>query len=113
MGSEVLESCLFDAGEDIITQGESGDKFFIIEDGTCSAFIKGESGEKEVKKYEKQGEYFGELALLTDNPRKASIRATGEGCSVLALSKEDFTSILGPIKDILRKDADKYPQYAE
>lgn len=111
--SECLHSELFDTDEVIITQGESGDRFFIIEDGTCSAFITGAEGEKEVKQYTKQGDYFGELALLTAEPRRATVRATGEGCSVVSMSKEEFTNLLGPIEDILQKHAGLYPQYAE
>jgi len=106
-------STLYDTDEVIITQGEIGDKFYVLEDGTCAAFISGAHGDKEVKKYEAQGEYFGELALLKDEPRKATVKATGEGATVLSVSKEDFTNVLGPIVDILRKSADKYPQYAD
>jgi len=109
--SELMESDCFDDGEDIITQGEAGDKFFIIEDGTASAYISGPDGEKRVKSYEK-GEYFGEIALLKNEPRKATVRATGQGAVVVSLSKEDFTNMLGPIQDILNKHIDKYPQYA-
>jgi len=111
--SECLESELFDTGEVIISQGEAGDKFYIVEDGTCSAFMMGADGEKEVKQYNRQGEYFGELALLTAEPRRATVRATGEGCSVVSMSKEQFTNLLGPIEDILQKHAGLYPQYAE
>mmetsp|Transcript_65360 Transcript_65360/g.191263 ORF Transcript_65360/g.191263 Transcript_65360/m.191263 type:complete len:366 (+) Transcript_65360:70-1167(+) len=111
--SDLLQSELFDTGEEIMKQGEPGEKFYILEDGTCAAYISGSDGEKEVKEYNKQGQYFGEIALLKDEPRKATIRATGEGCALLSISKEDFTSVLGPIQDILRKDMDKYPQYAQ
>lgn len=111
--SDLLESNLYDAGEEIIVQNEPGDKFYILEDGTCAAFIAGPEGEKKVKDYEKQGEYFGEIALLNNEPRKATVRATGEGATVLSLTKEDFELILGPIKDILAKDIGKYPQYAQ
>jgi len=110
--SDLLESSLFDEGEEIIKQGEVGDKFYILEDGTCSAYMTGTDGEKKVKDYETQGDYFGEIALLNAEPRKATVRATGEGATVLSLSAEDFELILGPIKDILHKDIDKYPQYA-
>jgi len=111
--ADALETECFDAGEDIIKQGEVGEKFYILEDGKAAAFISGGGGEKEVKKYEKQGDYFGEIALLTAEPRKATVRASGEGCSVVSLSKENFTSILGPITDILKKHVDMYPQYAD
>merc|ERR1712176_309188 len=107
-----MESTLFDSGETIIQQGDPGDCFYIVEDGTCSAFISGEEGEKEVKAYG-IGDYFGEIALLTNEPRRATIRATGQGCAVIFISKEDFTNILGPIKDKLKESIDKYPAYAQ
>lgn len=109
--ADAMESNLFDTDEDIIKQGDAGDEFFIVEDGTCSAFISGADGEKEVKTY-KAGDYFGEIALITDEPRKATVRATGEGCTVMSISKEGFTNILGPIRDQLSKDISKYPKYA-
>lgn len=110
--SELLESHLYDADEDIIVQGEVGDKFYILEDGHCAAFIKGPSGEIMVKEYQNKGDYFGEIALLTDAPRKATVRARGEGAAVLSISKEDFMLVLGPVSEILKRDIDKYPQYA-
>merc|ERR1712228_1112824 len=65
------------------------------------------------KRYERRGEYFGELALLTDEPRKATIRATGVGATVAVISRNDFEKLLGPLKDTLKKYAAEYPQYAE
>lgn len=111
--SETMESELFDTGEEIIKEGEEGDKFYILEDGTASAFIRGAEGEREVKAYSNQGEYFGEIALLNNEPRRATVRATGTGASVATISREDFTNILGPIQDILKQHIDKYPQYKD
>lgn len=111
--SDMLESQLFDKDETIITQGEEGNYFYILEDGAVKAFIGGEKGEIEVKHYEKPGEYFGEIALLTSATRRATVRAAGEGCSVLSVSRADFDLVLGPIKDFLARDLAKYPQYAD
>jgi len=111
--SDMLESQLFDKDEVIITQGEAGNYFYILEDGEAKAFIAGEQGEIEVKHYGKPGEYFGEIALLASTTRRATIRATGQGCTVLSVSRDDFDGVLGPIKDLLSKNIDKYPQYAD
>jgi len=111
--SDLLTSTLFDEGEEIVKQGEHGDKFYILEDGNCNAYLQGHDGEELVKEYSQKGEYFGEIALLKDEPRRATVRAVGEGASVLSISKEDFTIVLGPIQDILRTKIDQYPQYAE
>lgn len=109
--SDLLDSTLYDDGEVIIQQGDIGDKFFILEDGTCSAYMSGPEGEKKVKDYDKQGDYFGEIALLTSEPRKATVRATGQGATVLSLSQQDFTLILGPLQDVLKKDMTAYKEY--
>lgn len=110
--ADALTSECFDAGEVIIKQGDAGEKFFILEDGTAAAYIAGEKGEKEVKAYTTVGDYFGEIALLTAEPRKATVKATGKGCSVVTLSKTQFTEMLGPLAATLKKHADKYPQYS-
>jgi len=111
--SDIMQSDCFDAGEEIIAQGDEGDKFFILEDGTAAAFIHGQDGEKNVMQYSSQGSYFGEIALLTKEPRRATVRATDEGCIVAYVSQEDFTSVLGHITDKLLEDISKYPQYSK
>lgn len=111
--AEALESEVFDSDEAIIQQGDAGDKFYILEDGTAAAYIDGANGEMEVKTYEKMGDFFGEVALLSAAPRKATVRATGGGCAVVSLSKENFTNLLGPISDLLKGKVGDYPQYAD
>merc|ERR550514_1551019 len=101
--SELMEAELFETGEEVITQGEEGDKFYILEEGEARAYISGESGEVEVKVYSKPGDYFGEIALLTNAPRKATIRATMDS-QIHAISKEDFDLVIGPIKNLLQKE---------
>jgi len=111
--ADCLNSECFDDGEVIIKQGDPGDKFYILEDGSAAAYITGDAGDKNVKDYLKVGDYFGEIALLNNQPRKATIKATGSGCSVVSCSKEDFDNLLGPVSEILKGQADKYPKYAE
>ena len=65
----------------IIKQGDTGDKFFLIQSGTASAIKDGE----EVFKYEPNS-YFGELALLGEGGvRAASIKVTSEEMVVASL----------------------------
>lgn len=111
--SEMMESELFDAGEDIVVQGQPGDKFYILEDGTAAAYMLGPDGEVKVKDYLNKGEYFGEIALMINEPRRATVRASGSGASVISVSKEDFNNVLGPIQDRLLSQIDRYPQYIE
>lgn len=61
---------------EILIKNELGDKFYILEDGEAIAekvFVTGENPQK-VKEYSK-GQYFGELALIKNAPRAASVKA--------------------------------------
>ena len=44
-------------------------------------------------------QYFGERALLNNEPRAATIRVTSKGAKALALDKEAFDLLLGPLED--------------
>eukprot|EP01083_Nonionella_stella_P212076 766226_1 len=64
------------AGSTIITQGEDGDNFYVLESGICDCYLNKPQGKEPllVKTYE-HGESFGELALMYNAPRAASIKA--------------------------------------
>jgi len=109
--SDLLSTELFDDGEDIITQGEEGDAVYFLYEGECRAYMAGEHGILEVRHYTVQGEYFGEIALINNEPRRATVRACGEGCVVLKLMKEDVDLSVGAICDRLREHIELYPQY--
>tara|TARA_B110000285_G_C15051118_1_gene577038 strand:- start:181 stop:357 length:177 start_codon:yes stop_codon:yes gene_type:complete len=57
----------------IIKQGEDGDKFYLISEGTAQAQIKQPDGSQKTVKDYQVGHYFGERALLTNETRAASI----------------------------------------
>jgi cAMP-dependent protein kinase regulator len=111
--ADALQSMQLAKGEDIIQQGETSDRFFILEKGSAAAFMAGDDGEKLVKTYSTVGDYFGEVALITEEPRRATVRAGDEGCTVASLSKDDFASLLGPVNEILKDLIAAYPTYAE
>lgn len=59
-----------------------------------------------------EGSYFGELALLDkDSLRKASIRVTSQNLRVVYLSKMAFRRLLGPLEDILKRNAENYKKF--
>ena len=64
---------------------------------------------KEVKSY-KQGDYFGELALLSNEPRAASIMAKND-CTCVKLDRHSFKRLLGPLDNILKRNIDLYVMY--
>ena len=74
------------AGEEVITQGDWGDSFFLIEEGEVEVFENGV-----FRRTEGAGESFGEIALLHDVPRTATVRATVP-TRLLALERDQFIS---------------------
>jgi MFS family permease len=73
-----------DAGEEVIAQGGFGDRFYLIEDGEVEVIQDGD-----FKRNQTGGESFGEIALIRDVPRTATVRATRE-TRLLALDRERF-----------------------
>eukprot|EP01052_Picozoa_sp_SAG31_P006565 SAG31_NODE_303_length_18065_cov_5.733107_7_plen_95_part_00 len=68
---EVLEPCSFGAGEQIIKQGDPGDAMYILGAGEALARLDVGGECFDVKTYSR-GDYFGEVALLSDAPRKCA-----------------------------------------
>jgi MFS family permease len=71
-------------GQEVITQGDRGDRFYMIESGEVEVF---EDGRR--RRAQHAGESFGEIALLRDEPRTATVRTT-EPTRLLALDRESF-----------------------
>jgi len=109
--ADVVSVEKFRSGDTVITQGAEGTKFYFIEDGTAVAtkVLTGKTEEEEVYKYS-TGDYFGELALLKNEPRAANIRATSD-LTLLALERDTFNRILGPLNDILKRNTQKYEKF--
>lgn len=80
-------------GETIINQGEIGDKFYLIGRGAFSVHVKkGMGGAKKVADLS-DGDLFGEMALVTDLPRTATVISEDNG-ELFILYKKDFKKIL-------------------
>eukprot|EP00002_Diphylleia_rotans_P007235 TRINITY_DN1672_c0_g2_i2.p1 TRINITY_DN1672_c0_g2~~TRINITY_DN1672_c0_g2_i2.p1 ORF type:complete len:381 (-),score=92.33 TRINITY_DN1672_c0_g2_i2:328-1470(-) len=111
--ADALEPTSFGDGEYIIKQGDSGDLFYIIEKGEAKA-TKSPSANiapVEVKKMG-VGDYFGEIALLTNEPRAANVIAIGPvKCAVLDAAT--FRRLMGPMTEILKRNMETYKSYEE
>ncbi|KAK4104083.1 camp-dependent protein kinase regulatory subunit [Parathielavia hyrcaniae] len=97
--ADALESQKFPAGHEIIREGEPGDSFYLLEAGEAVAYRTG--NDTPVKHY-KKGDFFGELALLNDAPRAASVVSQTE-VKVARLGKKAFQRLLGPVEGIMRR----------
>ncbi|MBL4849688.1 MAG: cyclic nucleotide-binding domain-containing protein [Planctomycetes bacterium] len=80
-----------EADESVIRQGEAGDRFYLVRDGE---FEVRQEGTSEALATLTRGDTFGEIALLRDVPRTASVVAVGPG-ELLGLERADFHSLLG------------------
>ncbi|MGZ8597255.1 MAG: cyclic nucleotide-binding domain-containing protein [Actinomycetota bacterium] len=72
------------AGTEVIRQADVGDRFYAVDAGSFEIVRDGTTIATAV-----EGDYFGEIALLHDVPRTATVRATSDG-AVWALDQEEF-----------------------
>jgi cAMP-dependent protein kinase regulator len=88
-----------------------GDVFYMVESGEAEATKTFEAGKpaKVVKEY-KNGDYFGELALIKGEPRAANVLARTD-LKLVSLDRGSFKRLLGPIEEILKRNADQYTKY--
>ncbi|KRX06887.1 Cyclic nucleotide-binding protein [Pseudocohnilembus persalinus] len=101
----------FKKGEFVVKQGEQGDMFYMVEDGDLVALkIMQPGGDyQEVMSYT-TGMYFGELALLKNQPRAASILCKTD-CQLVGLDRYSFKRLLGNLEDILKRNSEQYAKY--
>lgn len=95
----------------MIHEGEEGTTFYLVMEGEAVATKTLEPGKppQQVLHY-KTGDYFGELALLKNEPRAANIIATTR-LHLASLDRHSFKRLLGPCEDILKRNMDLYKQF--
>ena len=108
-----LKTGIFYKNDYIIKENEMGDVFYILEEGECNATKTFEPGKPPliINNYSKPGEYFGERALISGEPRAANIQVVSDVCKVVSLDRQSFNRLLGPIKNILKRNMEKYEIY--
>lgn len=90
----IMETETFQEGELIITEGDEGNKdFYILVEGSVVAMIETKKEEDGANIHVmKEGQIFGELSLVSDTPRSATIKATSE-VKVLRMPKMFFDKL--------------------
>lgn len=79
-------------GKVIIKQGDEGDAFYMIAEGKVAVWFD-KPEEKVLLSYLSPGEFFGEMALVTNNPRSATVIAD-DFCKFYVLYRHDFKELI-------------------
>jgi CRP-like cAMP-binding protein len=89
-----LEPLFYSSGSVIFRQAEPGDAFYLVATGSVGVYSTGRSSAAETRvKTLQAGEPFGEMALLTNSPRTATIKAETD-CEVLRLDRNSFLDLV-------------------
>ena len=82
--ARMADEIVVEPGEIVIRQGEPGDRYYIVADGTLEIAREGQ-----IKHVAERGSGFGEVALLADVPRTATVTATRKS-TLLAIDRVPF-----------------------
>ncbi|CAG5112953.1 Oidioi.mRNA.OKI2018_I69.chr2.g7111.t1.cds [Oikopleura dioica] len=109
--ADALEEVIFQAGEEVVKQGDQGNKFYMIIQGQADV-TQHVSLDEEEKLVGTLGpsDYFGEVALLSDRPRAATVTAKST-LKCVRLDRSRFERVLGPCVDILKRNINNYKSY--
>lgn len=113
--ADALESRVYLDGEAVVREGDPGDTFFFVEEGEA-VVTKTKKGDDDEQReitvgHLRKGDYFGELSLLYLAPRAATVSAvvrtdpSQPKLKVAALDASAFTRLLGPLREIMERNA--------
>lgn len=80
-------------GEILVTEGEPGDSLFVLTTGLCRAYVRNPEGRNREVRQLQEGDFFGEISVLTGHPRSATI-TTVTPCELLELDRTSLDAIL-------------------
>lgn len=89
----------FPEDEVVFQEGDFGDKLYIVMHGHVEVLTTGPTGEEVRLAALRDGDYFGEMALLEDVPRMAAVR-TRAPTQLLSLEREQFLNLMNTIPDM-------------
>lgn len=92
----------YTAGETLVREGDVGDSLFIIHTGHVDVYVAGDNGQSVLVAQRAAREFFGEMSLLTGEPRAASVVAAAE-TEVVIIDKQAFTEVLAADVTILER----------
>mmetsp|Transcript_17142 Transcript_17142/g.26498 ORF Transcript_17142/g.26498 Transcript_17142/m.26498 type:complete len:126 (-) Transcript_17142:16-393(-) len=84
----------------IISQGEQGDRLYLIAKGDCTIWVTDHLKRQRFVRTADQGEYFGEVAILFETPRTATVKSQNY-CTLACLSKKTFFELCNSFPEII------------
>lgn len=93
---------IYPANTILISEGDTTDSLYVVLEGEVKVFASDEQGKEVILNILGPGEYFGELALLDDEPRSASVK-TLVPTKVMIITKHDFKNCLANNSEMIYK----------
>lgn len=91
---KLLKTKTFKTGEQVVKEGEEGKSLFIIKSGKVKVVGQESEENEEILALLKSGDHFGEIALIDNQPRSASIIAN-EDSTLMEISRDDLEELCG------------------
>jgi CRP/FNR family cyclic AMP-dependent transcriptional regulator len=88
-----LDIVRFSVGDVIYNYGEPGDAIYVVSEGEAELFLKNDTGERIVLEIAQRGDFFGELSMLDQGTRSASVVVT-QDLTALCLERSDLEKFL-------------------
>jgi len=107
---DAFKKLTFKAGEMIIKEGDSGNDLCLLQEGSAYATKTFDKKTETVMEY-KVGDYFGERALIKNEPRAANVIAKTD-CIVVTMDRHSVKRLLGPIEVMLKRNFEIYEKFA-
>jgi len=105
--SRIIKPQIFQPNSTIIRQGERGNKFYILLNGKADVYLNKPGGSELLVNQLKPGQYFGEMALLGNGVRAATVKASSDGpVSVVALDEKAFNSLVNDSRSLREELSD-------
>jgi cAMP-dependent protein kinase regulator len=100
-----LQLVAFGPGELVVAEGEPGDSLFLVTSGSVKAWIRNREGRYVLVRRLGEGDFFGEISVLTGSPRTATIVAAS-ACEMLELDRATLDAITAAhprVRDVLQR----------
>lgn len=95
--ADVAHERLFADGEMIVREGDAGQSMFVVRSGSVAITL---GPDRHLVAVTETGGYFGEMSLLTGDPRTATVTARGD-CTVLEIAAPDFRAFVQSHPDVI------------